>query len=74
MKNGLPELWLFPHDRKKAYDMLVMEGLIYRKQGQGSFVLSSKINRPEVETVRENSLDLLRQPMEKEPPKSFVSS
>lgn len=40
---------------KKAYDMLVMEGLIYRKQGQGSFVLSSKINRPEVE-IQEREL------------------
>ncbi|UNT92476.1 GntR family transcriptional regulator [Allobaculum sp. Allo2] len=35
--------------------MLVMEGLIYRKQGQGSFVLSSKINRPEVE-IQEREL------------------
>lgn len=40
---------------KKAYDMLVMEGLIYRKQGQGSFVLSRDIERPEVE-IKEREL------------------
>lgn len=40
---------------KKAYDMLVIEGLIYRKQGQGSFVLAREIDRPEVE-VQEREL------------------
>lgn len=34
---------------KKAYDMLVADGFIYRKQGQGSFVLSSSSNRDGME-------------------------
>lgn len=34
---------------KKAYDMLVLEGLIYRRQGQGSFVLSRTSSKKEVE-------------------------
>lgn len=40
---------------KKAYDMLVMEGYIYRKQGQGSFVLSRSLKRPELE-IQEREL------------------
>lgn len=40
---------------KKAYDRLVSEGYIYRRQGQGSFVLSRSINRPEVE-IQEREL------------------
>lgn len=34
---------------KKAYDMLVQEGFIYRKQGLGSFVLSKNMDDGEVE-------------------------
>ncbi len=34
---------------KKAYDMLVQEGYIYRKQGLGSFVLNRSLKRPELE-------------------------
>ena len=40
---------------KKAYDLLVLEGYIYRKQGQGSFVLSRTINNPFVE-IQEHEL------------------
>lgn len=40
---------------KKAYDMLVSEGYIYRRQGQGSFVLSRTLNRQEVE-IQERDL------------------
>lgn len=36
---------------KKAYDILVMEGYIYRRQGQGSFVLSRTSSKPEVEIL-----------------------
>ena len=34
---------------KKAYDMLVQEGYIYRKQGLGSFVLAKSMDQGEVE-------------------------
>lgn len=41
---------------KKAYDMLVQEGFIYRKQGQGSFVLSRDMQGREFE-LQERDLD-----------------
>lgn len=34
---------------KKAYDMLVQEGYIYRKQGLGSFVLAKSLDQGEIE-------------------------
>lgn len=34
---------------KKAYDLLVNEGYIYRRQGQGSFVLSNSMGQRELE-------------------------
>lgn len=40
---------------KKACDMLVEEGLIYRKQGQGSFVLSRKADTGAIE-IQEREL------------------
>lgn len=40
---------------KKACDMLVEEGMIYRKQGQGSFVLSRKKDDGEIE-IQEREL------------------
>lgn len=40
---------------KKAYDLLVSEGYIYRRQGQGSFVLSRTTGGPELE-IQERDL------------------
>lgn len=34
---------------KKALDMLVEEGYVYRKQGQGTFVLSQKVRNGSIE-------------------------
>lgn len=40
---------------KKAYDLLVLEGLIYRRQGQGSFVLAHSERDGELE-IKEREL------------------
>lgn len=46
---------------KKAYDMLVMEGYIYRKQGQGSFVqLRSLKHKPEFKLEERELLGFTR--------------
>lgn len=45
---------------KKAYDMLVQEGLIYRKQGLGSFVLSLPPTTDQIELQERELLGFTR--------------
>ena len=43
---------------KRALDLLVVEGLLYRKRGHGTFIVQSAINKSKVNVATNQSLGL----------------
>lgn len=46
---------------KRALDILVMEGLLFRKRGHGTFIIQSSIKKAELNVISEQNLGLSNQ-------------
>ncbi|MGM9985933.1 MAG: GntR family transcriptional regulator [Bacillaceae bacterium] len=51
---------------KRALDILVMEGLLFRKRGHGTFIIQSSIKKDEVNVISEQSVGLSKQITDRE--------